>query len=220
MSTLDEKNLHNVYLFDKVITETLKTFFQVYNFKQPPKNKFEPLTEIIRSTVINVTDGNEKFYLDDYCRTSIYHARFYVHTLVLFFKGYETVKEFYDVDYNVGLSEDLPPKGIERSAKVLIQALHDYYFDVMEFITNGILQADNFNYLVRFIVGDCVEACQGENVESEELFLLVFQEKAYGFAKFMATYLALLNNEPVRVRGNANLTSEEKVFDWLINRGK
>ncbi len=220
MSELDEKTLNNILAFDGAINETIKTFFQLYGFKTPPQNEILQLTEIIRTTLINLIEEEEKFYLDDYCRSAIYYARFYVHSVVLFSKGYETVNEFYNVDYNIELSEELPPKGIEKAANILVQALDDFYFDVLEFINNGTLKAENLNYLIRFIVGDCVEVWQKEDIESEELFLLVFQEKAYGFAKFMATYLAMINGEPVRVRGNADKSTEEKVWDWVFNRGK
>ena len=217
---MDEKTLNNIYTFDSIISETIKKWFRLYQFKQPPENQVEKLTAIIRDTLISLIDEEEPFYLDDYCKSAIYYARFYVHSIVLLSRGYDTVNEFFDVDYTVGYSEELTPQTVEKSAKILIKALNDYYFDVVEFINNGTLRAENFSYLVRFILGDCAEAWEDEEIESEELFLLVFQEKAYGFAKFMATYIAISSGEELRVRGDANKSTEEKVIDWLFSRGK
>ena len=168
---------------------------------------------------VNLTDEEEIFYLDDYCKSAIYYARFYVHSVVLLSRGYDTVNEFFDVDYNIDYSQELQPQVVEKAAKILIKALDDYYFEVLEFINNGTLRSENFSYLVRFILGDCVESWEEEEIDAEELFLLFFQEKAYGFAKFMATYIAISNGEELRVKGNANKSTEEKVWDWLFNRG-
>lgn len=220
MKEPDKKTLENIYLFDGVITETITTFFRLYRFKVPLQNKILQLTEIVRETCINIIDEDEKFYIEHYCKNAIYYASFYVHSVILFSKGYETVNEFCDVDYNIKLSVELPPKTVEKAAKILVKVLDDYYFDVLEFIKNGTLKADNLNYLIRFITGDCSEAWQDEDIGSEELFFLVFQEKSYGFAKFMATYLAIINGEQVRAKGNATKSTEEKVLDWMFSRGK
>ena len=219
MNDLDEKTLNQIYFFDDIIAATLKKWFQLYNFKQPPQNEIEKLAEIIRNTLINLIDADAPFFLDDYCKNAIYYARFYVHSLALLSKGYETAEEFYDVEYNINLSKNLSPQTVENAAKILIQALDDYYFDVVEFINNGTLNPENFSYLVRFIAGDCADNWEEETYNSEELFLLVFQERVYGFAKFMATYIAISNGEPVRVKGKATQTTEEKVIDWVFNRG-
>ena len=216
---MDEKTLNNIYAFDSVISETIKTFLKLYKFKVPPQNDIEKLIAIIRDTLINLTDEEEIFYLDDYCKSAIYYARFYVHSVVLLSRGYDTVNEFFDVDYNIDYSQELQPQVVEKAAKILIKALDDYYFEVLEFINNGTLRSENFSYLVRFILGDCVESWEEEEIDAEELFLLFFQEKAYGFAKFMATYIAISNGEELRVKGNANKSTEEKVWDWLFNRG-
>ena len=219
MKNFDEKTLSNIYSFDGVIDETIKTFFKVYGFKLPPENEIYKLTEIIRDTLLEITDDDEIFYLDTYCKNAIFYARFYVHSVVLLSSGYETVNKFYNVEHNLDFSYELPPQTVEKAAKILIKVLDDYYFDVVEFIKNNTLNPTNFSYLVRFIVGDCQESWKKENLESEELFLLFFQEKSYGFAKFLATYIAISNGEPLRVRGNANKSTEEKIFDWVFNRG-
>ena len=217
---MNEKTLNNIYTFDSVISETIRKWFNLYQFKQPPENQIEKLTAIIRDTLINLIDEEEPFYLDDYCKSAIYYARFYIHSIVLLSRGYDTVNEFFDVDYNIEYSEELQPHVVEKSAKILIKALDDYYFDVAEFINNGTLRAENFSYLVRFILGDCAESWEDEEIGSEELFLLVFQEKVYGFAKFMATYIAITSGEELRVKGNADKSTEEKVMEWIFNRGK
>lgn len=219
MNDLDEKTLRNIYFFDDIITAILKKWFQLYKFKQPPQNETEKLTEIIRNTLINLIDKDADFFLDDYCKSAVYYARFYVHSLVLLSKGYQTVEEFYDVESNINLSEDVPPQTVSKAAKILIQALDDYYFDVVEFINNGTLNPENFSYLVRFIVGDCTDIWEEETYKPEEIFLLFFQEKVYGFAKFMATYIAISNGEKLRVKGKATQTTEEKIMDWVFNRG-
>lgn len=216
---MNEKTLNNIYTFDSIISETIRKWFKLYQFKQPTENQVEKLTAIIRDTLINLIDEEQPFYLDDYCKSAIYYARFYVHSIVLLSRGYDTVNEFFDVDYTVAYSEELQPQVVEKSAKILIKALDDYYFDVAEFINNGTLKAENFSYLVRFILGDCAEAWEDEEIESEELFLLVFQEKAYGFAKFMATYISISSGEELRVKGNADKSTEEKVMEWIFNRG-
>ncbi len=216
---MNEKTLNNIYTFDSIISETIRKWFKLYQFKQPPENQVEKLTAIIRDTLINLIDEEQPFYLDDYCKSAIYYARFYVHSIVLLSRGYDTVNEFFDVDYTVAYSEELQPQVVEKSAKILIKALDDYYFNVAEFINNGTLRPENFSYLVRFILGDCAEAWEDEEIDSEELFLLVFQEKAYGFAKFMATYIAISSGEELRVKGNADKSTEEKVIEWIFNRG-
>lgn len=214
---LSKEQLNNIYLFDGTITETMKAFFQVYQFKVPPQNQIEQLTELIRNNVIEIIDEEEKFYLDTYCNNAIYYTRFLIHSLALFSKGYETVREFYDLDEYIEASEKLSPKFIERAAKILIKALHDYYFDVMEFITTGTLKPDNLNYLVRFIAGDGLGLWKDRELGSEKLLLLLIHGKSYGFAKFIATYLAILNNEPVRVRGDAAKSPVEQFADWVHN---
>ena len=216
---MNEKTLNNIYTFDSIISETIRKWFKLYQFKQPPENQVEKLTAIIRDTLINLIDEEQPFYLDDYCKSAIYYARFYVHSIVLLSRGYDTVNEFFDVDYTVAYSEELQPQVVEKSAKILIKALDDYYFDVAEFINHRTLKAENFSYLVRFILGDCAEAWEDEEIDSEELFLLVFQEKAYGFAKFMATYIAISSGEELRVKCNADKSTEEKVIEWIFNRG-